>query len=112
MSLKGAHQVLAPPGVQQWHIQHHDIHPLLPGEVPPLLQNLPIVSPQTVDAFDIKQIVFFHPPDHPPVLGPVEVLPRLLVHKDALLWHKATQGLQLAGLVLLGGGDPDIGIAY
>ena len=34
---EGAHQVFAAPGVQQWHIQHHDVSALCLGEQPPLL---------------------------------------------------------------------------
>jgi hypothetical protein len=54
---EGAHQVLAPPGVQQGHIQHHDVHPPPLGQKPPLLQNLPVVPPQPVDALDVEQVV-------------------------------------------------------
>ena len=57
---KGAHQVLAAPSVQERHIQHHNINTFLLGQNPPLLQNLPIVPPQTVDALNIEQIVFFY----------------------------------------------------
>ena len=34
---ESAHQVFAAPGVQQWHIQHHNVDALCLGEQPPLL---------------------------------------------------------------------------
>lgn len=52
-------QILSPPGVQQGHIQHHNINAFFFGEEPPLLQNFCVVAPQTVDALDAEQIVFF-----------------------------------------------------
>ena len=79
---EGAHQVLAPPGVQQGHVQHHDIHPLLLGKQTPLVQNLPVVAPQAVDAVEIEQIVPPELPHQALVLGAVKVLPRLLVGED------------------------------
>ena len=39
-------------GVQQGHIQHPDFRLYLLGDMPPLLQNFLIVTPQPVDAFD------------------------------------------------------------
>ena len=50
-------QILAPPGVQQGHVQHHDVHPLLFGEDQPLILDFLIVSSQPVDALDIEQVV-------------------------------------------------------
>ncbi len=40
-------------------IQHHNVDALLLGQHPPLVLNLLIVAPQTVDALDVEQIVFF-----------------------------------------------------
>lgn len=34
---EGAHEILAPSRVQQGHVQHRDVHPLLLGEHTPLL---------------------------------------------------------------------------
>ena len=56
---KGPHQVLAPTGVQQRHIQYHKINTFLLREDAPLFQDFAIISPQTVDALDVEQIVFF-----------------------------------------------------
>jgi len=79
---KRPHQILSPTGVQQGHIQHDNIHLLLLGQDAPLLQNLTIIAPQTINALDIEQIVFFQPPQQLPIHGAVEILPRLLVHID------------------------------
>ena len=54
---KGAHQILASPGVQKGHVQYGDVHALFLGEHPPLFQNLAVVAPQSVDAFDIQKII-------------------------------------------------------
>ena len=49
-----AGEIPALAGVQQGHIQHYDSHLLFLGQQPPLLQDLVIVPPQTVDALDHK----------------------------------------------------------
>jgi len=82
---EGPHQVLAPAGVQQRHIQHHNVDALLLGQNPPLLQNLAVVAPQPVDALDVEQIVRLQSSDQLLVLGPLKILARLLVQKDILL---------------------------
>lgn len=56
---EGPQQVLASPGVQQGHIQHRDVDAFFFREEAPLLQYFGVVPPQTVDALDIEQIVFF-----------------------------------------------------
>ena len=100
-----------PAGIQQGHVQHHDVHPLLLGEQPPLLQDLPIVAPQTVDALDVEQIVFFQFPHQPPVLGAKEVLAGLLVQQDVALRHaRLPQGDPLAVFILFPGADPDVAV--
>ena len=50
-------KILAPPGVQQGHVQHHNVDLFLLGENPPLILNFLIISPQPVDALDVEQIV-------------------------------------------------------
>src|SRR5699024_3711984 len=83
------------------------------GEQPPLLQDLPIVAPQTVDALDVEQIVFFQFPHQPPVLGAKEVLAGLLVQQDVALRHaRLPQGDPLAVLVLLPGAHPDVPVNF
>ena len=42
---KGPHQVLTPSGIQQRHIQHHNIDSFFFGKNTPLLQNFLIVAP-------------------------------------------------------------------
>ena len=62
---KGPHQVLAPPGVQQRHIQNHNVNLFLFCENPPLILDFFIVASQPVDALDIEQVVrleFSDPP--------------------------------------------------
>ncbi len=110
---KRPHQVLAPPGVQQRHIQHRDVHPLLPGQNPPLLQNLPIVAPQAVYALDIEQVVFFQSPHHLAVLGTLKVLAGLLVHEEVPLRDgQLPHGDELPVLVLLPCADADIAVDH
>nr|DAE41435.1 MAG TPA: hypothetical protein [Caudoviricetes sp.]DAJ53536.1 MAG TPA: hypothetical protein [Caudoviricetes sp.] len=53
------HQVFPSTGIQQRHIQYHNINSFPLSQYPPLLQNLRIVTPQTIDALDIEQIVLF-----------------------------------------------------
>ena len=72
-------QILSPPGVQQGHIQHHNINAFFFGEEPPLLQNFCVVAPQTVDALDIEQIVFFYFSEQLFILRAVKILARLFV---------------------------------
>lgn len=56
-----SHQIFAPVGIQQGHIQYHNVDALLFGADSLLLQNLLVVASQAVNAFDIEQIVFFQP---------------------------------------------------
>ena len=108
---EGPHQVLASPGVQQRHIQHHNVDLLLLGEYPPLILDFFIVASQPVDALDVEQIVRLQFSDQLFVLRPVEVLAGLLVHEDILLRDgHLPQGDQLAVLVLLPGTDPDVAV--
>ncbi len=108
---KGAHQVLAPAGVEQGHVQHHNVHALLLGENPPLFQNFAVVAPETVDALDVEQIVFFHVPHQLLVLGPLEVFSRLLVHENVPLRDgHLPQGDDLTILVLFPSADADVSV--
>ena len=106
-----SHQVLAPANVQQRHIQHYDVDALFFREDAPLFQNLAIIPSQPVDALDVEQIArleFFH---QLLVLGSVEVLAGLLVHKDVLLRNRHfTQCNQLAVFILFPGADTDIAV--
>ena len=105
------HQVFAPPGVQQGHIQHYNVDALLLGENPPLLQNLAVVAPQPVDALDIEQIVRLQLFDQLLVLGPLEILAGLLVQEDVLFRDgQFPHGGQLPVLVLITGADANIAI--
>lgn len=52
--------VMADGGVQKGHVQHFDISADLPGDFTPLLQNLPVIPSQPVDAFNDQQIPFFN----------------------------------------------------
>lgn len=47
------------PGVQQWHVQHHDGSLLFSGDDAPLLQYFFIVAAQPVDALDDKGVARF-----------------------------------------------------
>ena len=108
---KGPHQVLAPAGVQQRHIQHHNVDFLFLSKNPPLFQNLAVVASQPVDALDVEQIVRLEFSDQLFVLGTVKVLAGLLVHEDILLRDgHFPQSNQLPVLVLLPGADPDIAV--
>ena len=70
---EGSHQVFPSAGVQQGHIQNHDVNSFLFREIAPLILDFLIIASQTVNAFDIEQIVFFHSAHHAPVSGAVEV---------------------------------------
>ena len=108
---EGPHQVLAPAGVQQRHIHHHDVNTLLLGQNPPLFQNLAVVAAQPVDALDIEQVVRLQLFDQLLVLGPLKILAGLLVQKDILLRDgQLPHGDQLPVLVLVTGADPDIAV--
>ena len=110
---KGPHQVLAPSRVQQGHVQHHDIHPLFLGQHPPLLQDLPIVPAQPVNALDVQHVVPLQPPHQFPVLGPVKVLAGLVVPVQILLRDlQLPHGQPLPLLVLVPGADPDVPIVH
>ena len=76
-----------------------------------MLQNFCVVAPQTVDALDIEQIVFFQFPHQPLVLWAVEVLAGLLIHEDVFLRNlQFSQCNQLPVLVLVAGADTNITI--
>ena len=108
---EGPHQVLAPAGIQERHIQHHNVNALLLGENPPLILDFFIVASQPVDALDVEQIVRLESSDQLFILRTVEILARLLVHKDVLLRDgHFPKGDQLAVLVLVPGADPDIAV--
>ncbi len=47
----------------------------------PLFQNLCVIAAQTVDAFNIEQIVSFQFSQQPFILWPLEILVGLLAHK-------------------------------
>ena len=53
-----SHHVFTSAGVQQQHIEHYDVYALFFCENAPLLQNLPIIPVQTVNALDVEQIIF------------------------------------------------------
>ena len=105
------HQVLTPSSIQQGHIQHYNVNALLFGEDAPLIQNLAIVAPETVNAFDVEQIVFFQSSHQLFVLRTLKVLAALLVHEDILFRDvQLTQGDKLAIFVLVLCTDTDITI--
>lgn len=94
-------QVAAPARVEQRHIQHDDSRTLLLGDDAPLLQNLFIISPKTVDALDDKGIAVFQFSQQPPVAAPVEILARLLIQNDlTIVQPELPQGDELTLLVL------------
>ena len=108
---KSAHQVFAAPGIQQRHIQHYDVDAFLFRQYPPLLQNLPIVPAQTVDALDVEQIVLFHFSQQAFVLGSVKILAGLLVHVNVFFRDsKLLQSDALPVLVLVLAANPDISV--
>ena len=51
-------EILAPAGVQQGHVQHHDVHALLLSQDAPMILQFSIISAETVYALDKEQIVF------------------------------------------------------
>ena len=110
---EGSHQIFAPTGIQQRHIQYHNVDPFFLGQNTPLLQNFSVVAPQTVDALDIEQIVFFHAPHHFSVLRAVKVLTALLVHVDIFLRDAETlHNDELPVLVLITAADSDVAVIF
>lgn len=108
-----AHQVLAPAGVQQRHIQHHDVNALFLRQHPPLFQNFRIVAPQPVDALDVEQIAFFQFPQQAFVLRAVKVLAGLPVRVDVFLRNRPLpQGDQLPVLPLVFAADADVSVIH
>ena len=82
---EGPHQVFAPAGVQERHVQYYNVNALLLGQNPPLFQNLPVVAPQPVDTLDVEQIVRLQLFNQLLILGPFKILAGLLVQKDVFL---------------------------
>ena len=67
----------------------------------PLLKDLVIVSPQTIDALDYQGVVLFYFSDKALVILPFEVLSRLLINKKMLiLYTELMQCYELALFVL------------
>ena len=108
---KSSHQILAPAGVQQGHIQHYDVDALLLGKNPPLILDFFVVASQPVDALGEEQIVRLEFSDQLFILRPVEILARLFIHKNVLLRDgHFPQGDKLPILVLLTGAYPDVAV--
>ena len=108
-----SHQVFASPGIQQRHIQHHDVDALFLCEHPPLLQNFRVVAAQTVNALDIEQIVFFHFPKQLLILRTVKIFAGLLVDEQVCLRNRHfPESDQLAILVLFSGAHPDVAVNH
>lgn len=80
---KGPHQIFALSGVQQGHIQHHDVYAFFFGEYAPLDLNFFVVASKTVDAGKIKHIARVEMTKQPLILGALKVLAGLLVEIKA-----------------------------
>ena len=94
-------QVAAPARVEQRHIQHDDGRSFLFCDDAPLLQDLFIISPETVDALDDKGVAVLQFSQQPPIAVPVKILAGLLIQNDlAVVQPKLPQGDELALLVL------------
>ena len=77
-----------------------------------MLQNFRVVAPQTVDALEIEQIVFFHFSQQLLILRAVKILAGLLVHVNILLRHAGfLQGNHLPILILFSGRNADVAIS-
>ena len=79
------HQVFSSPGVQQGHIQHHDVNSLVLGQHSPLDLNLLVVTPQPVNALDVKDVPRFQPAHHALVGRTVKVFTALFVDEYVFL---------------------------
>ena len=106
-------QVAAPARVKQRHIQHDDGRALLLCNDVPLLQNLFIVSSETVDALDDKGIAVFQFSQQPPIAVPVKILAGLLIQNDlAVVPPKLPQGDELTLLILFSCGNSRVAVFH
>lgn len=93
-------------------IQHHNVDAFILCEHPPLLQNFRVIAPQTINALDIEQIVFFHFPQQFFILRAVEILAGLLVHVNILFTNPDfPQGNHLTILILFFGRNADVSVS-
>ena len=111
---EGPRQVLRLlPGVQQGHIQHHNVDLLLLGDEPPLVLDLPIVAAQPVNRFDDHQVAGPELPQKPLIEGPFKVLAAELVRKNVFLRNaELLHGDELAFLALVFRGYADVSIRF
>lgn len=79
---EGSHQIFAPACVQQRHVQNHNVNAFFLSQASPVYQDLLIIAPQTVNAFDVEQIVFFDFPEQLLVLRSVKVFAGFLICID------------------------------
>ena len=97
-------QVAVLPRVQQRHIQNDDRGPLRLRDDAPLLENFGVVPAQPVDALHDQRVAWPQPPQHPPILHPFKIRPRLLI--EIYIFRRDPhfpQCCELAGFVLLFG---------
>ena len=106
-------QVAAPARVKQRHIQHDDGRSFLFCDDAPLLQDLFIISPETVDALDDKGVAVFQFSQQPPVAASVKILAGLLIQNDlAVVPPKLPQGDELALLILFSCGNSRVAVFH
>lgn len=104
-----AHQVFPFPRIQERHIQNHDVDLLFHRQESPLLDDVPIVPPQPVDALDVQQVARPQLLRQAQVHFPVEVLAGDFVEKNVgLVDAHFPQRKNLPILLLLHGADPCI----
>lgn len=77
----------------------------------PLLEDLRVVPAQSVDALHDQRVARPQPPQHPPILHPFKIRPRLLVHvniprRDPYLPH----GGNLPRFILFFRGYADVSV--
>ena len=75
-----AEEVFSVAGIEQGHIQHHNIDLFLFRQNAPLFLYLFIVPAEAVDALDVEQIAFFQLSEQFLVGRTVEILSRLLIN--------------------------------
>ena len=59
---KGADEVFAAAGVEEWHIKDDDVYAALFGEVAPLVEDLGVIATEPVNTFDDEHVIPTQPP--------------------------------------------------
>jgi len=73
--------------VEQWHVDYSNVYAPVFRQYAPLILYFFVVSPQTVDAFDIKHVAGLKLFYKRPIKFTIKVFAALLVRKNPLRWY-------------------------